>query len=123
MRAPSIVTASTGPCASTSPEHSLLGASKLAAGVMSEEYGRYFDTKTHCRRGGCLTGPHQSGVELHGFLSYLVKTRAVEAIAAAPGEVYDLGGERDNARGTSWLLHRVNKDIRTKGHVSKNPST
>jgi CDP-paratose 2-epimerase len=107
-------------------KHSLFGASKLAADVMTQEYGRYFGMKTHCLRGGCLTGPHHSGVELHGFLSYLVKTqlsggvyrvfgykgkqvrdnihsydvaRAVEAIAAAPrcGEVYNLGGGRDNA--------------------------
>lgn len=53
--------------------HSLLGASKLAADVMVQEYGRYFDMPTCCLRGGCLTGPNQSGVELHGFLSYLVK--------------------------------------------------
>ncbi|MBI3637173.1 MAG: NAD-dependent epimerase/dehydratase family protein [Candidatus Rokubacteria bacterium] len=53
--------------------HSLFGASKIAADVLVQEYGRYFDMPTCCLRGGCLTGPHHSGVELHGFLSYLVK--------------------------------------------------
>jgi CDP-paratose 2-epimerase len=54
-------------------KHSLFGASKVAADVMVQEYGRYFDLPTCCLRGGCLTGPNHSGVELHGFLSYLVK--------------------------------------------------
>jgi len=54
-------------------KHSLFGASKLAADVMVQEYGRYFSMPTVCLRGGCLTGPNHSGVELHGFLSYLVK--------------------------------------------------
>jgi CDP-paratose 2-epimerase len=53
--------------------HSLFGASKLAADVMVQEYGRYFNMPTCCLRGGCLTGPNHSGVELHGFLSYLIK--------------------------------------------------
>ncbi len=53
--------------------HSLFGASKVASDVMVQEYGRYFGMKTCCLRGGCLTGPSHSGVELHGFLSYLVK--------------------------------------------------
>ena len=54
-------------------KHSLFGASKVAADIMVQEYGRYFDMPTCCLRGGCLTGPSHSGVELHGFLSYLVK--------------------------------------------------
>ena len=54
-------------------KHSLFGASKVAADVMVQEYGRYFNMPTCCMRGGCLTGPNHSGVELHGFLSYLVK--------------------------------------------------
>jgi CDP-paratose 2-epimerase len=53
--------------------HSLFGASKVAGDVMVQEYGRYFQIPTCCLRGGCLTGPHHSGVELHGFLSYLLK--------------------------------------------------
>jgi CDP-paratose 2-epimerase len=54
-------------------KHSLFGASKLAADVMVQEYGRYFGMPTCCLRGGCLTGPNHSGVELHGVLNFLVK--------------------------------------------------
>ena len=54
-------------------KHSLFGASKVASDVMVQEYGRYFNMPTCCLRGGCLTGPNHTGVELHGFLSYLVK--------------------------------------------------
>jgi CDP-paratose 2-epimerase len=53
--------------------HSLFGASKVASDVVVQEYGRYFGMPTCCLRGGCLTGPNHSGVELHGFLSYLVR--------------------------------------------------
>jgi CDP-paratose 2-epimerase len=106
--------------------HSLFGASKLAADVMAQEYGRYFGMPTCCLRGGCLTGPNHSGVELHGFLSYLVRcnlegreyrvmgykgkqvrdnihsldvARFIAAFVAAPrsGEVYNLGGGRANS--------------------------
>jgi CDP-paratose 2-epimerase len=107
-------------------KHSLFGCSKLAADIMVQEYGRYFGMKTCCLRCGCLTGPSHSGVELHGFLSYLVKAQlhentyriygykgkqvrdnihsfdvatAVEAIYHNPraGEVYNLGGGRANS--------------------------
>jgi CDP-paratose 2-epimerase len=54
-------------------KHSLFGASKVAADIMVQEYGRYFNMPTCCLRGGCLTGPNHAGVELHGFLSYLIK--------------------------------------------------
>lgn len=54
-------------------KHSLFGASKVAADILVQEYGRYFSMPTCCLRGGCLTGPSHSGVELHGFLSYLIK--------------------------------------------------
>lgn len=54
-------------------KHSLFGASKVAADVMVQEYGRYFNIPTACLRGGCLTGPNHTGVELHGFLSYLIR--------------------------------------------------
>src|SRR5271165_2902202 len=54
-------------------KHSLFGASKIAGDVMVQEYGRYFGMPTCCLRGGCLTGPNHSGVELHGFLSYLIR--------------------------------------------------
>lgn len=107
-------------------KHSLFGASKVAADVMVQEYGRYFNMKTCCLRGGCLTGPNHSGVELHGFLSYLVKcnlegkkysvfgykgkqvrdnihsldvARFIDAFIDSPrsGEVYNLGGGRENS--------------------------
>jgi CDP-paratose 2-epimerase len=107
-------------------KHSLFGASKLAGDVMVQEYGRYFNMPTCCLRGGCLTGPNHSGVELHGFLSYLIKcnlegrlytvygykgkqvrdnihsedvARFMYAFAQAPrsGEVYNLGGGKDNS--------------------------
>ena len=66
-------------------KHSLFGASKLAADVLAQEYGRYFGMKTGIFRGGCLTGPGHSGAELHGFLSYFFK-------AAANGKIYNIYG-------------------------------
>lgn len=54
-------------------KHSIFGASKVAADIMVQEYGRYFGLNTACFRGGCLTGPSHSGAMLHGFLSYLMK--------------------------------------------------
>jgi CDP-paratose 2-epimerase len=106
-------------------KHSLFGASKVAADIVVQEYGRYFGMPTVCLRGGCLTGPNHSGVELHGFLSYLVKcnleqkeytifgyrgkqvrdnihsfdvARFIEEFVNAPrcGEVYNLGGGKEN---------------------------
>ena len=59
-------------------KHSIFGVSKLAGDVMVQEYGRYFGMPTCCLRGGCLTGPNHSGVELHGFLSYLIKCNVEE---------------------------------------------
>ena len=107
-------------------KHSLFGASKVAGDIMAQEYGRYFNLPTCCLRGGCLTGPNHAGVELHGFLSYLVKcnlegreyrvfgykgkqvrdnihaldvARFIAAFVAAPraGEVYNLGGGKANS--------------------------
>jgi CDP-paratose 2-epimerase len=107
-------------------KHSLFGASKVAADVMVQEYGRYFGMPTCCLRGGCLTGPNHSGVELHGFLSYLVKcnledrkyrvfgykgkqvrdnihaldvARFIHEFLKAPrvAEVYNLGGGKANS--------------------------
>jgi CDP-paratose 2-epimerase len=74
--------------------HSLFGASKVAADVAVQEYGRYFGMPTCCLRGGCLTGPGHAGVELHGFLSYLVKCN----VAGTPYRVYGHKGKqvRDN---------------------------
>ena len=66
-------------------KHSLFGASKVAADVLVQEYGRYFGMKTGVFRGGCLTGPNHSGAKLHGFLSYLMK-------CAITGEHYTIFG-------------------------------
>ena len=75
-------------------KHSVFGASKVAADVMVQEYGRYFGLKTGVFRGGCLTGPAHSGAELHGFLSYLVKC----AVTGRPYTIYGYKGKqvRDN---------------------------
>jgi len=59
-------------------KHSLFGASKVSADISVQEYGRYFNMPTACLRGGCLTGPNHAGVELHGFLSYLIKCNIEE---------------------------------------------
>ncbi len=74
--------------------HSLFGASKVAADIMVQEYGKYFGMPTCCLRGGCLTGAGHSGVELHGFLSYLVRTIMEEV----PYHIYGYKGKqvRDN---------------------------
>lgn len=75
-------------------KHSLFGVSKVAADVLVQEYGRYFDLKTGTFRGGCLTGPDHSGAELHGFLAYLAKC----AVANKPYTIYGYSGKqvRDN---------------------------
>ena len=75
-------------------KHSLFGASKVAADVLVQEYGRYFGMKTGIFRGGCLTGPGHAGTELHGFLAYLMKCTAT----GKPYRVFGYGGKqvRDN---------------------------
>jgi CDP-paratose 2-epimerase len=75
-------------------KHSLFGASKVAADVLVQEYGRYFGMPTACFRGGCLTGPAHAGTELHGFLSYLMKC----TVSGRPYRVFGYGGKqvRDN---------------------------
>ena len=107
-------------------KHSLFGASKVAADVMVQEYGRYFGMPTCALRGGCLTGPNHTGVELHGFLSYLIRCNLegrtyrvfgykgkqvrdnihshdvvafMQRFIEAPrqGEVYNIGGGRENS--------------------------
>jgi CDP-paratose 2-epimerase len=107
-------------------KHSIFGASKAAADIMVQEYGRYFGMPTCCLRGGCLTGPNHSGVELHGFLSYLIKcnlegklyrvfgykgkqvrdnihsvdvARFLKCFIESPrtAEVYNIGGGRENS--------------------------
>ena len=116
--------------------HSLFGASKAAADLVAQEYGRYFKMKVGVLRGGCLTGPGHAGVELHGFLSYLVRVtlsgdtysvfgykgkqvrdnihshdvvRAIEEFAASPrpGEVYNLGGGRENSISMLEAIERI----------------
>jgi CDP-paratose 2-epimerase len=105
--------------------HSLFGASKVAADILVQEYGRYFGMRTACFRGGCLTGPNHAGTALHGFLAYLMKCAvtghpytvhgyrgkqvrdnihsadliaAFDAFFASPrsGEVYNVGGGRES---------------------------
>ena len=66
-------------------KHSLFGASKLAGDILVQEYGRYFGMPTCCLRGGCLTGPWHAAVELHGFLSYLVKVNVTGGTYSAYG--------------------------------------
>jgi len=74
--------------------HSMFGASKVAADVLVQEYGRYYGMQTVCFRAGCLTGPNHAGAELHGFLSYLMKC----TMTGAPYTVYGYKGKqvRDN---------------------------
>ena len=74
--------------------HSLFGASKVAADILVQEYGRYFGMKTVCFRAGCLTGPAHAGTELHGFLSFLMKC----AVAGKPSRVFGYKAKqvRDN---------------------------
>ena len=74
--------------------HSLFGASKVAADVLTQEYGRYFGLKTGVFRGGCLTGPKHSGAQLHGFLSYLMQC----TVKGTPYTVFGYKGKqvRDN---------------------------
>ena len=116
--------------------HSLFGASKAAADLVAQEYGRYFGMNVGVFRGGCLTGPSHSGVELHGFLSYLVQVTlkggtysvfgykgkqvrdnihscdvvsAIEEFASnpRPGEVYNIGGGRDNSISMLEAIARI----------------
>jgi len=126
-------------------KHSLFGASKVAADVMVQEYGRYFNMPTCCLRGGCLTGPNHSGVELHGFLSYLVKCNLdgteyrvfgyrgkqvrdnihsedvaafIHAFFKAPrvAEVYNLGGGKGNS---CSILEAFERTERISGKAQK----
>ena len=82
-------------------KHSLFGASKVAADVLVQEYGRYFGIPTASFRGGCLTGPNHSGTELHGFLAYLVKCTAI----GKPYTIYGYKGKqvRDNIHSSDLI--------------------
>jgi CDP-paratose 2-epimerase len=123
--------------------HSLFGASKLAADILAQEYGLYFGLKVGIFRGGCLTGPSHAGVELHGFLNYLVKVairgeiytifgykgkqvrdqihsfdviRAIEEFIRTPrqGEVYNLGGGRQNSASVLECIELIERASGTK---------
>ena len=123
--------------------HSLFGASKLAGDIVAQEYGRYFGMKVGIFRGGCLAGPRHSGVELHGFLSYLVKaalknipytvygykgkqvrdnihSRDVIKVFEAyidnprPGEVYNLGGGRENSISVIEAINMIEELAKVK---------
>ena len=127
--------------------HSLFGASKLAADIVVQEYGRYFGMKTGVFRGGCLTGPQHSGVELHGFLNYLVfaavhrkpytifgyKGKQVRDQihswdvtnafwhfyqAPRPGEVYNLGGGKQNAASLLECVDLIEKVAGSKPELT-----
>jgi CDP-paratose 2-epimerase len=82
-------------------KHSLFGASKVAADVLVQEYGRYFDMKTVSFRGGCLTGPSHSGTQLHGFLAYLMKC----AVTGKPYTIFGYKGKqvRDNIHSSDLI--------------------
>jgi len=123
--------------------HSLFGASKASADIMAQEYGRYFGMNVGVFRGGCLTGEHHAGVQLHGFLSYLVKvakanetytifgykgkqvrdqihsTDVINAFAEfarhpRPGEVYNLGGGRQNSASILECIAKIEALLGTK---------
>jgi CDP-paratose 2-epimerase len=140
-------------------KHSLFGASKVAADILCQEYGRYFGLKTGIFRGGCLTGPDHAGAELHGFLSYLVKCVVHDKpytifgykgkqvrdnihsqdilnmfwefhLNPKCGEVYNIGGGRDNScsileaidkiniyANKKWNLYSINEQNRIGDHI------
>ncbi len=134
-------------------KHSIFGASKVAADVMCQEYGRYFGLKTGIFRGGCLTGPDHSGVELHGFLAYLAKCihnnkhykifgykgkQVRDNIHASDlinmfwhfyknprrGEVYNVGGGRENSLSVLEAIDKIcgisRKDYNNYSFVKEN---
>ena len=121
-------------------KHSIFGASKLAADIMIQEYGRYFNMNTVVFRGGCITGPNHKGAELHGFLSYLVKCinedkeytiygykgkqvrdniHSYDLVCAfwcyhnkpIPGAVYNIGGGRDNSLSIMEAIEKINNKL------------
>jgi len=131
--------------------HSLFGASKTAGDIMAQEYGRYFGLKTGVFRGGCLTGPQHAGVELHGFLNYLVATalrqgpysifgykgkqvrdqihchdviNAFWAFAQnpRPGEVYNLGGGKANAASLNECVEMIHVRTGKKPVLTYDPT-
>jgi CDP-paratose 2-epimerase len=131
--------------------HSLFGVSKLAGDVLAQEYGRYFGLKTGVFRGGCLTGPQHSGVELHGFLNYLVlvalregpynvfgykgkqvrdQIHSRDVISAfwqfaqrpRPGAVYNLGGGKQNAASLLECVELIHRITGKRPKLSYDPT-
>ena len=140
-------------------KHSVFGASKVAADVMCQEYGKYFGMNVGIFRGGCLTGPNHAGAELHGFLSYLVKQIVNDKTYSIfgykgkqvrdnihswdlvnmfwhfhqnpkQGEVYNVGGGRNNSTsileaidtineiaGTNWSNYTISEENRIGDHI------
>jgi CDP-paratose 2-epimerase len=127
-------------------KHSIFGASKVAADIMVQEYGKYFGMNTVVFRGGCLTGPDHAGAELHGFLSYLIKCMVhgkpytvygykgkqvrdnihSEDLVRMfweyhqnprPGEVYNAGGGRENSTSILEAIEEVNKILVSEGRL------
>jgi CDP-paratose 2-epimerase len=125
-------------------KHSIFGASKVAADVMVQEYGKYFGMNTVCFRGGCLTGPNHAGAELHGFLSYLIKCIVNDKPYTIfgykgkqvrdnihswdlvnmfwhyhqnpkPGAVYNAGGGRENSTSILEAIDKTNEILKKKG--------
>ncbi|MBN2546812.1 MAG: NAD-dependent epimerase/dehydratase family protein [Spirochaetes bacterium] len=127
-------------------KHSIFGASKIAADVLVQEYGKYFDLKTACFRGGCLTGPAHSAAELHGFLAYLIKCIATgkeykifgykgkqvrdnihsyDLVNAfyhfyqnpRSGEVYNMGGSRHSNISMMEAIQKIEKILNKKANI------
>ncbi len=93
--------------------HSVFGASKVAADIMVQEYGRYFDMPTVCFRGGCLTGPQHAGAQLHGFLAYLMRCTVI-------GDPYTIFGYKGKQVRDNIHAHDV---VRAFGAFHKDPKT
>lgn len=131
-------------------KHSIFGASKVAADVMVQEYGKYFGLKTTVFRGGCLTGPAHSGTRLHGFLAYLVKciatgqkytifgykgkqvrdnihsfdlVNAFYSVYKNPraGEVYNIGGSRHSNISILEAIRKIEKILKRKASFEYAP--
>lgn len=131
--------------------HSLFGVSKAAGDLLTQEYGRYFGMRTGVFRGGCLTGPQHSGVELHGFLNYLVHTALHEGAYTVfgykgkqvrdqihcrdvvgafwnfarnprPGEVYNLGGGKENAASLLECVSMIEERTGRRPRLTFNPT-
>jgi len=136
-------------CSIDQSTHSLMGASKTAADIYVQEYGRYFGLKTTCLRLGCVTGANHAGVKLHGFLSFLIKSlihhnqyevigykgkqvrdqihaydvvTAMNSIINKPnsGEVFNLGGGPKNSASINELIEIISHKISRKPKISYN---